>query len=378
MLELEKVREEIDKIDKKIVTLLEERMECSKQVADYKIKNNKEIVDRQREEEKLAVLSTMGSNEFNRQSIQELFIQIMSMSRKLQYGFLSDNFNNMNFQCLDKLPISKKTKVVCFGAEGSHSEQAMEEYFGKEIKAQNAKTFREVMQLVKDREVDFGIVPIENSSTGGITDIYDLLIEFDNFIVGEHFLTINQSLLGIPGTKIEDLTTVYSHSQGLLQCSKFFENHPEIKAVEFQSTAAAAQKIAIEQNIAYGAIASKKAAKCYNLDILIDRLNDELSNATRFIIISNEPIYLNSANKVSICFELPHASGTLYNMLSHIIYNNLNMTKIESRPISGKNWEYRFFIDFEGNLKDAGVKNALYGIQQEASSFRVLGNFLNK
>ena len=128
-------------------------------------------------------------------------------------------------------------------------------------------------------------------------------------------------------------------------------------------------------DIHQGAIASLNAAKQYNLDVLAEKINDSNINSTRFIIISNKKEFLKNANKISVCFELPHESGSLYDILSHISYNNLNMTNIESRPIEGRNFEYRFFVDFEGNLKDSGVRNAIVGMEAEANNFRVLGSF---
>lgn len=375
-MDLQEIRKEIDKIDTQIVELFEKRMELTEKVAEYKAKNGKQIFDRIREEQKINIVKEMVKTEFNKKAITELFTQIMSISRKLQYSFISRDSILSMFQIVEKLPIDKNTKVVYFGVPGTHTQQAMEEYFGEQVKAINALTFREVMQMVREKKADYGILPIENSSTGGIDDSYDLLVEFDNYIIGEHYLKIKQSLLGLEGAKIENLTTIYSHVQGLLQCSKFLEAHPNIKAIECNSTAEAAKKVAIEKNNKHAAIAGIKAAQCYGLNVLRETLNHESGNSTRFIIITNQPVYQKDANKVSICFTLPHESGTLYNMLSHFIFNNLNMTKIESRPISGKNWEYRFFVDFEGNLQDAGVRNAINGIKEESSSLRILGNFL--
>lgn len=378
MIDLQVTREKIDSIDKQITALFQERMALAEDVAEYKMKMGKPVFDKERESNKLSVLKAMGTDEFNSRSIQELFTQIMSLSRKFQYGILPKTVKIDHFQCLDTLPIEEHTKVVYFGVQGTHTHQAMGEFFGDKITAFNAITFREVMEMVQNNEVDYGILPIENSSTGGITDNYDLLMEYDNYIVGEHYLKINQALLGLPGAKIENLRKVYSHPQGLLQCSTFFEKYPNIKQEKYDSTAAAAKKIAEDNDITQAAIAGIKAAQCYGLDVLDPVLNKEAGNSTRFIIISKKPIYVKSSNKVSICFEIPHKSGTLTDILSHFKFNGLNMTKIESRPISGRTWEYRFIIEFEGNLNDAGVKNALNGIFEEAVKVKILGNFVTQ
>lgn len=376
MIDLQKCREEIDKVDKQIVELFEHRMQLTQDVAAFKIETGKKVFDKEREEEKLRALKVLASNDFNRHGVQELFTQIMSMSRKMQYGLISSSTDELPFKEVETLVTSEKTKVVCFGVRGSYTEQAMEEYFGKDIGRFYASSFKKVMEAISNGEAEYGVLPIENTSTGGITDIYDLLMKFDNYIIGEHVVKIDHALLGLPGAKIDELTTIYSHPQGLRQCSRYIESHPNMKPVECSSsTADGARKVLEDGDITHGAIASKQAGSYYGLEILEEAINYDTTNSTRFIIISKEMKYIKNANKISICFELPHESGTLYNMLSHFIYNNLNMTKIESRPIEGRIFEYRFFVDFEGNLKEAGVKNALYGIQEEAMSFKILGNY---
>lgn len=374
MVDLLKSREDIDRIDKQIISLLEERMEIAKNVAEYKISVGKKVYDKQREDEKLETLGSLASNEFNKHAARELFTQIMSISRKLQYTLVKSESVSKSFEAIDELPITVDTKVVFFGEEGTYTQQCMEDYFGTQIDSFNELTFRKVMEAVKDGRADYGVLPIENSSTGGISDIYDLLIEYNNYIVGEHVVKIQNALLGLEDATIENLKTVYSHPQPLMQCAKFLEEHDYIEKKEYLSTAASAKKVMEDGDVTQAAIGSKKAAQCYGLKILKDSINFDDTNCTRFIIIASRKIFLKDANKVSISFELPHKSGTLYNMLSHFIFNNLNMVKIESRPINGKNFEYRFFVDVEGNLRDAGVINALRGIKEEASSVRVLGN----
>ncbi len=375
MIDLQQSREEIDKVDKKIVELFEYRMQLVKDVAEYKIQTGKKVFDKEREQDKLRALKELAGNDFNRHGIQELFNQIMSMSRKLQYGLISGEGFVHPFSEADNLSAGLKTRVVCFGVRGSYTEQAMEEYFGPDIKRSYASSFKKVMQIIKEGEADYGVLPIENTSTGGISDIYDLLVEFDNAIIGEHVVKIDHALLGLPGASIDNIRKIYSHPQGLMQCSKYIERYPHMVPVECTSTADSAKKVLEDGDITQAAIASRQAAVYYGLQILEEAVNHEDTNSTRFIIVAREKKYIKNANKISICFELPHESGTLYNMLSHFIYNNLNMTKIESRPLEGKVFEYRFFVDFEGNLKEAGVKNALFGIKEEAMSLKILGNY---
>lgn len=375
MLDLLKIRGNIDEIDSQIVALFEKRMAFAKEVAEYKMQTGKAVLDKERENQKLAALAALVKEPYNVYPVKELFNQIMSMSRKYQYSLIKSYAKELSFESLPALTMTKDSKVVFFGEKGSYTEQAMEEYFGKRVQSFSKKTFKEVMEAVHTGKADYGVLPIENSSTGGILDMYDLLVQYDNYIVSEHVVPIRHALLGLPGAALSDIRKVYSHPQGIQQCSGFFEAHPEITPVEYLSTALGAKRVLEEGNKENAAIASLRAADCYGLSPLMECLNKESTNSTRFIIIGNQKVYLSNASKVSLCFELPHESGTLYNMLSHFIYNNLNMTKIESRPISGRPWEYRFFVDVEGNLQDAGMKNAITGIQAEAASLKILGNF---
>jgi len=370
-------RTEIDRIDKEIVALFEKRLQVSVEVAKYKMKTGKKVYDKEREVSKLDSLKQMANNDFNKQGIEELFTQIMSISRKLQYSIIENGNDYRAFEKTEALELEGK-KVVFYGETGAYTEQAMEEYFGDDVDSFNEMTFRGVMEALKDGRADYGVLPIENSSTGGISDIYDLLLEYNNCIVGEHTLKIEQCLLGLEDATTADIQEVFSHPQGIMQSQKFLEEHENMHTTAYLSTASSAKKVAEDGNIHQAAIASRRAAKCYGLKVLEENINYESTNSTRFIIITNKKLYTKDANKVSLCFQLPHESGSLYNMLSHFIFNNLNLTGIESRPIEGKKWEYRFFVEFEGNLNSPGVQNAINGIYQEAQACRVLGNFETK
>ena len=374
MKDLKASRNKIDNIDKQIVELFEERMKAVEYIADYKIKNNKPVLDLPREKEKIDSLMSLTSNYVNKQGIKELFKQVMASSRKLQYSLMPQDKEDV-FKEISALNIFTDTKVAYFGEEGSYTQQAMEENFSSKVITFKESTFRTIMEMISNKEVDYGVLPIENASTGGIGDIYDLLVQFDNYIIKEHIINIEHALLGLQDAKLSDIKRVYSHPQALQQTSSFLEEHNEIKQVQCFSTSYGAKKVLEDDNIEQGAIASLYAAKHYNLKVLEKNINNSTTNQTRFIIISNKMEYIKNANKISVCFELPHESGSLYDILSHISYNNLNMTNIESRPIVNKNFKYRFFVDFEGCLKDSGVHNAIKGMKIESSNFKILGAF---
>lgn len=374
-MDLQELRQQIDAIDSQIVDLYEKRMDVSRQVAEYKISTGKKVFDRQREAEKLAKVKALTHNEFNSHGIEELFEQIMSMSRKLQYRLLAEHgsLGKLPFISVDELE-TDKARVVFQGAEGAYSQAAMMKYFGDKVHSFHVDSFRDAMSAIDEGSADFAVLPIENSTAGIVNEIYDLLQEYENYIVGEQIIKIEHCLLGVPGAQLSDIRTVYSHPQSLMQSAKFLENH-DWQQISMQNNAFAAKKVAQEQDKTQAAIAGEHAAAVYGLQVLQRGVNDSGINSTRFIIVTNQKIFKKDAKKVSICFEVPHESGSLYHMLSHFIYNNLNMTKIESRPIEDRAWEYRFFIDFEGNLADSAVKNALRGLRDEARNMKILGNY---
>lgn len=374
-MDLQELRQQIDAIDSQIVDLYEKRMDVSRQVAEYKISTGKKVFDRQREAEKLSRVKSLTHNEFNSHGIEELFEQIMSMSRKLQYRLLAEHgsLGKLPFISVDELE-TDKARVVFQGAEGAYSQAAMMKYFGDKVHSFHVDTFRDAMSAIDEGSADFAVLPIENSTAGIVNEIYDLLQEYENYIVGEQIIKIEHCLLGVPGAELSDIRTVYSHPQSLMQSAKYLESH-DWQQISMQNNAFAAKKVAQEQDKTQAAIAGEHAAAVYGLQVLQRGVNDSGINSTRFIIVTNQKIFRKDAKKVSICFEVPHESGSLYHMLSHFIYNNLNMTKIESRPIEDRAWEYRFFIDFEGNLADGAVKNALRGLRDEARNMKILGNY---
>lgn len=374
-MDLTGLREQIDEIDASIVELYEKRMEVCKNVAQYKIETGRKVFDRQREIEKLEKVKSMTHSDFNSHGVEELFEQLMSMSRKLQYQMLAEqgSLGKLPFIGVDRLDI-KKARVVFQGSEGAYSQAAMFRFFGENVNSFHVETFRDAMSAIDEGSADFAVLPIENSTAGIVSEIYDLLVEYENYIVGEQIIKIEHCLMAAPGTKKEDIRRVYSHPQSLMQCARYLQNY-DWQQISMKNNAFAAKKVSAEKDGAQAAIAGEHAAAIYGLEVLERGINQSDTNSTRFIIVTNQKIFRKDAKKVSICFEVPHRSGSLYHMLSHFIYNNLNMTKIESRPIEERNWEYRFFIDFEGNLADSAVKNALRGLREETRNMKILGNY---
>lgn len=374
-MDLQEIRKRLDVIDREFVRLFEERMALCREVAEYKIGTGKPVYDGAREKQKIEAVRALATEE-NKQSVEELFSQMMTLSRRLQYQILAERGKGIkfHFQAADSLKMDG-VRVVYQGIEGAYSHGATIQFFGEDADTYHVKTWEEAMQEVEAGRADYAVLPIENSSAGVVADNYDLLMKYHNYIVAETFLPVNHALLGLPGAELDKIQTVVSHPQGLMQCSDYLEAHPDWKQISVENTAVAARKVLEGGDVTEAAIASEIAGKLYGLKILQREVNDNKKNTTRFIIVAKEAVYRKNAGKVSICFELPHKSGSLYNILSHFIYNNVNMVMIESRPIKDKNWEYRFFVDIEGNLGDASVCNALKGIAEEAANMRIIGNY---
>ncbi len=376
MLDLGKMRDEIDVIDSEIVRLFEKRMKICENVAQFKIETGKPVFDKSREQDKLKTLGSKAGSEFNRCGVEELFQQIMSISRKRQYQLLQENgieepsdFTKIDF-------INKENVTVVYqGVEGAYSYGAMKTFFGEDVKNYHVATWKDAMEEIKCGRADYAVLPIENSTAGIVQDNYDLLTEYDHVIVGEQIIRCQHVLTALPGATLSDIRTVYSHPQALMQCREFLDAHKEWHQMEWSNTAAAAKKVSEENDLSQAAISSSYAAEYFGLNILSENIFTNADNSTRFIIVAKKKVYAKDAHKISVSYELPHESGSLYNSLSHFIYNGLNMTKIESRPIMKRNWEYRFFVDFEGNLSDSAVKNALRGLRSEVQNLRVHGNY---
>lgn len=242
-MELGILRDEIDEIDGKIVDLYEKRMDICKQVAEYKIETGKKVFDRTREEEKIRKVKSQTHNEFNSHGVEELFEQIMSMSRKLQYQMLAEkgSLGKLPFIGVDELD-TQKARVVFQGAEGAYSQAAMDKYFGESVNSFHVETFRDAMSAIDEGSADFAVLPIENSTAGMVSEIYDLLVEFENYIVGEQIIKIEHCLLGLPGTDLSEVKTVYSHPQSLMQSARFLQGY-DWRQISMQNNAFAAQKV---------------------------------------------------------------------------------------------------------------------------------------
>lgn len=373
MKDLETCRKEIDEIDQQIIELFEKRMNVAKDVVTYKLAHDMPIFQSKRENQVIEKnVSRIKKEELK--PYAELYVQdMMNISKSYQASFIPvRTAYELKEPCFDHI-------VVGFqGVPGSFSENALESYFGCHTKRKNFPQFEDVFKALQNDEIDYGVVPLENSSTGAINDNYDLIRDYGFCIVGEQNLSIAQHLLGIQGSSIEDLTDVYSHPQGILQTSLFLSEYPNIQPHEFANTATAAKYIAEQKNPHLGAIASKKAAELYHLDILQENIQNVKSNSTRFIIFGKQLEKVKEASCVSIVFTVAHKVGALYQVMKIINDHQINMLRIESRPLKNTPWEYYFYVDFEGHLEKKSILLALEDMKAHTSTLRVLGNYAKK
>lgn len=373
MKDLKTCREEIDLIDQQMIELFEKRMNVAKDVVTYKLAHHMAIFQSDREKQVLEKNAARIQNEELR-SYAKLYVQdVMNISKSYQSSFIPSSHI---YQL--KEPHFDHAVVGFQGVQGSFSEHALETFFHKNTQRKNYYYFEDVFKALQNDEIDYGVVPLENSSTGAINDNYDLIRDYGFYIIGEQSLSISQHLLGIKGATLQDITDVYSHPQGILQCSQFLSQNPSMVPHEYANTATAAKYVGQEKNIHLAAIASSKAASVYHLEILQENIQDIKSNSTRFIIFSKSLEIVKDASCVSIVFTIKHQVGALYQIMKIINDHMINMLRIESRPLKDTPWEYYFYVDFEGNLENESIVRALEDMKAHTSTLRILGNYIKK
>ena len=369
---LEECRQEIDEIDTKLLSLFEARMQVSKDVILYKLAHDMEIF--QPEREKLVIekskqkIQQENLKEYGAQLIQS----IMDLSKDYQAEFIPEKFEIEAHAPLSK---NEMLKVGYQGVEGAFGQEALEMYFSSKVDVKHYDQFEDVFKALDQHEIQYGVVPIENSSTGAINDVYDLIRNYGFYIVGEQSISIAQHLLALPGAELDDIQEVYSHPQGLAQSIQFLDTCPDIRRFPYPNTAMAAKMVMETNDKTKAAIASKKAAELYGLHILKENIHTDKTNHTRFIVIGKQMESNETYNRISIMCSLKHEVGALATILNIIRNHDLNMVRIESRPIHSKPWQYYFYIDFEGNIKDPNVIKALTKMQYNTELLRVLGTY---
>lgn len=376
MSNLDDYRAEIDAIDKELIKLFEKRMNVVLNVARYKKENNMEIFQNGREEEVINKAVNNIVNKDYEKEVKEFITSTMEISRGLQKRKI-EGVKNLDEVEVKVCDLKVKGKLGFPGVKGAYSEEALLKFFGNDNEIISYKNFEDVFVALDNNEIEYGIVPIENSSTGAITDVYDYLRKYDFYIVGEESIKVNQNLIGIKGTKLEDVKEVYSHPQGISQSSNYLKQFNDWKLIPFVNTATSAKLVKDLGDKSKVAIASARAADIYGLDVIEEGINNIADNSTRFVIISKEMKVVPGADKVSVVLSLEHKAGTLYKLLRYFADNNINMMKIESRPMKETSWRYFIYVDFQGDINGEETKKALEQIEKESAYFKILGAYKN-
>lgn len=376
MSNLDDYRAEIDAIDKELIKLFEKRMNVVLNVARYKKENNMEIFQNGREEEVINKAVNNIVNKDYEKEVKEFITSTMEISRGLQKRKI-EGVKNLDEVEVKVCDLKVKGKLGFPGVKGAYSEEALLKFFGNDNEIISYNNFEDVFVALDNNEIEYGIVPIENSSTGAITDVYDYLRKYDFYIVGEESIKVNQNLIGIKGTKLEDVKEVYSHPQGISQSSNYLKQFNDWKLIPFVNTATSAKLVKDLGDKSKVAIASARAADIYGLDVIEEGINNIADNSTRFVIISKEMKVVPGADKVSVVLSLEHKAGTLYKLLRYFADNNINMMKIESRPMKETSWRYFIYVDFQGDINGEETKKALEQIEKESAYFKILGAYKN-
>lgn len=375
MADLSQYRNRVDEIDKQLVSLFEERMQVVVEIARYKLENDLPIFHKDREqqviEKNLARLQNKELKKYTAQFIQNL----MDVSKEYQCEKIGLCESTILINNGEKHKTSKDIKLGFPGTKGSFSEQALLEYFGEGFKTSNYKEFEDVFKAIEDKTIDYGVLPMENSSTGAISQVYDLIRNYGFYIVGEHRVNISQNILGVKGAKLEDLKEIYSHPQGFEQSSEFLKTIKHCEFTPFYNTAISAKMVKDLGDKTKGAIASKRAADIYDLDIIKADINNAKDNVTRFVVVGRELESSPESNKLTVVFSLGNKAGQLYDLLRYFAENNINMIKIESRPMGDSSFSHFLYIDFEGNIEKPEVRKALKLLEENSLNFRLLGAY---
>lgn len=369
-MELADIRKEIDEIDSQLLPLFLRRMKCAEQVAAVKKEKNLPVFNAQREQEILD-RAAEKAGEYG-QAVRGIYSTMMSVSRERQYQLLESGgaLRELTASSMENLP-TDGAKVACPGVVGAFTHRAACTVFPNGEMTFHPH-FDQVFEAVEQGAADFGVIPVENSSAGSVVDVYDLILRYRFYIVRAVTLPVRHFLCGTENS--EEIQIVFSHPQALAQCSDFL-NQKGWKKQEYSNTAAAAKMLSLERLHHAAVICSKEAAEKYGLTVLEENIQNARDNCTRFIVISRTPCLPQNADKISLCFSLPNMPGALHQVLGRFALNGLNLTKIESRPIPGKAFEYDFYLDFTGNLHESHTLELLCSLSEELPRFTFLGNY---
>ncbi len=367
-MELSEIRVEIDKLDQEIQQLFERRMMLCRDVAAYKKAHNMQIFQADREKAILDRVEQNAANDLGPAS-RTFFANMMSISSQLQQKMLIET------EAAPKIArpeMKKAVRVGCQGTVGANSETAAQNFFpAREI--QFYPTFELLFEAVQNGELEYGVLPIYNSTSGTVTQTVDLMGKYQFFITAMNQVEVAHCLAVLPGTKLSDISLVYSHPQALSQCSDYLDSH-NLPRRDYSNTATAAQMVAEAGDKTIAAVCSEECAHRNHLEILASRISNVVPNYTQFICITKEMQVAEEASIISVMLTLSNEPGSLSRILNKFFLYGLDMTKIESRPICNGSFDVVFHIDFKGNLRDRSISAFLNDLCKSCSDFKLLGN----
>ena len=376
-MDLSEIRQQIDEIDQELVGLFCRRMSLSAQVADYKKANNLPIFAPARERAILQKVAELAGPEMENYT-RVLYSMLFELSRSYQSkrnGEISPLYQSI-FKAIEETPklFPQAPTVACQGVEGAYSQIACEKIF-KSTFIMYFKNFEGVFNAIEQGMCQYGVLPIENSTAGSVTKVYDLMIRHNFSIVRTFRLKVNHNLLANPGASLADIKTIYSHEQAINQCSDFLRGLPGVNVVAVENTAMAAEMVAKSGEKDVAALSSRSCAELYGLSCLAASVQDKGNNRTRFICISKNLEIYPGSDKTSIMMVLPHKPGALYKVLARLYTLGINVTKLESRPIPDREFEFMFYFDLDTSIYSEEYVQLMCELDELCEEFKYLGSY---
>lgn len=374
---IEESRKKIDEIDKELVKLFKERMKAASDVAEYKKATGYPVHDPARERQLLSKIADLSGEEFSDYG-KVLYSTILSLSKSYQRALLgieSDVYSKITtaLEATNKM-FPETAKVACQGVEGAYSGIAASKLFNLPD-ITYYPSFDSVFDSLDKGECDYGVLPLENSTAGSVVKIYDLMMHHNFSIVRSVRIKIDHCLLAKKGTKPEDIKEIFSHEQAINQCSQFIKEHPGIKFTPVANTAIASKSVAQSDRTDVAAFSSRHCAELYGLTNLISGVQDQGNNYTRFICISKNLEIYPGADKTTIMAATGDTPGALYQLLSLFFAHGINITKLESRPMPTRDFEYIFYLDLDVSIYSPKLKTVLSELERYTGEFRYLGSY---
>lgn len=373
----EDYRKEIDVIDDKLIELFKQRMDVAAKIADYKKNNNLPILDAQREREKIAAVMEKAPEDY-RDYASLLYSLIFELSRSYQ-NRLNGPKNELPSRikaAIEKTPalFPEYASVACQGAEGSNSQIACDKLF-RNANIMYLSNFDAVFSSIEKGLCRYGVIPVENSNAGTVNSVYDLMMHHHFNIVRSIRIKIDHNLLANPGAKISDIKEIYSHEQAISQCSDYLASLKNVRIIPCENTAIAAKMVALSGRKDIAALASRNAMKYYELECLKESVQNTDNNYTRFVCISKELEIYPGANRTSLMLTLPHEQGALYKLLSKFYALGINLNKLESRPLPGREFEFMFYFDLDTPVYSPRLLQLLGELPGACEDFSYLGSY---